>query len=301
MISRNDVETINDIALQMISIRNFSAAQYNFRQNAKKNPSFLTFNNLGVYYITEGIELPNGKVHSARKLGLKYLKRAEAYSQSQLNLMAIGDVYFNEKSYDVASDYFRRACKFNDYYISLNNLGASLYMLGKYEEASTNFQNALSHCNCSDYSDIYPAKSTIYSSYAFSVVHYNKEESLDILHRMLKSDISHIEVDEFVLAYLCNDLLLAKKLCQRMFDSWHVDASVMAMVFDCLFMLKEGNEAEKYLNYQLKHLAGYDYNTKPEIYRLKKSFSQHDYRKEEIANFQYSPPLIKGCHYVGSK
>ena len=285
----------------MLSKGDFFSAQNKFRQNAKNNPCFVTLNNLGLFYISEGMELSNGDVRNATKIGLKYLKMAESFEQSHLNLMAIGQVYFNQKDYNTASDYFRRTCELSSHYINFNNLGVSLYMLRRYEEASVYFQYALDQCNELDYSDIFPSKSTIYSSYAFSILQYNKEKSLEILRQMIKLDISHIEVDEFALAYLCNDLRSAVNLCQNMFDNWRVDIPVMAMVFDCLLDLEEKDEAEKYLNYQLKQLEGYSYNTKAEINKVKKLFNQSDYRKKEISNFQYIPPLMRYCYYADCK
>ncbi|HEX2937943.1 MAG TPA: hypothetical protein VHO66_03390, partial [Ruminiclostridium sp.] len=105
MNSKN-IETINEIALELLGRGDFSAAQNNFRQNAKNNPCFITLNNLGVYYINEGMELSNGVIRNANKIGLKYLKAAELYEKSHINLMAIGQVYFNKKDYNTSSNYF---------------------------------------------------------------------------------------------------------------------------------------------------------------------------------------------------
>jgi tetratricopeptide (TPR) repeat protein len=288
------IETINQIALDTLSKGNFYDAQEFFRKNAKESPCFISLNNLGVYYLTEGMELHNGKVCSADKLGLKYLKLAETYLQSHLNLMAIGNYYFRMKEYKTATEYFRRGCNLCNSYDNYYNLGVALYLQENYEEATINFEKALDLCNTSD-------EIEICVSYAFSSLHRDKRKAYNILQQILEFQNNDMKMDEFVLAYLCGDMQLARNLIKPMFDIYSVGISEMAMVFDCLFQLGKEAEAEEYLKYQIEILQGYSYNIKPKISSTKQIFDNFAYREKAISDFRYTPPLIAQCYFIGCK
>ena len=72
----NYIDT-NERALNLLSKENFIQAQKLFFKNAKSTQSHETYNNLGWYLYTEGLECKNGKVRNAEKLGLHYLLKAK--------------------------------------------------------------------------------------------------------------------------------------------------------------------------------------------------------------------------------
>jgi len=294
-------EMMNDNALEALEIGDFLTAQNLFRQNAKSNPCFITLNNLGVFYVSEGMVLQNGKMRNASKLGLKYLKMAENYFRSHLNLMAIGEGYFNIKEYKLASEYFRHANRIRNLYTNYNNWGVSLYMQCKYVDASKCFKKALALCNDYDYYDIYPAKSNIFYSYAFSLLQYDKMKCSTVLKKLIHSNISHIVIDEFILAYFCNDFQLAEKFIENMLDTWKLDIPVIAMVFDCLFKLKKNDVASKYLRLQIELLEGYEYDIRREINCVKQVFTKSDCRDKVINEYRYVPSIMTNCYYINCK
>lgn len=294
-------EKINETALQMLIDYKLTEAQDIFRQNVKKNPCFITLNNLGAFYICEGIIQSNGRSRNANKLGLRYLKKAEAYKKSELNILAIANAYFKMKQYKQACKYFEQACKINKNYATLNNNGVTLYMQGEYREASEYFHMALDCCDNTHYSDIYPIKSTIYSSYAFSVLQYDKTRCLDILYQILDSNIVDIEIDEFVLAYFCNHLKLAKDICKGLLNNWNIEYSIMAMIFDCLIKQENYNEAKEYLVNAINKLKGFEYDTEKEINRINKAYFSKNYRDKAIMGYRFVPPIIEQCFYYGCK
>ena len=244
------------------------------------------------------MELQNGKVRSARKLGLKYLKMAERNAQSEHNLMGIGDTYFDLGDYKIASDYFRRACMIRNSYFNLNNFGLSLYMQNEYKDASKCFKKALDYCNDLDYADIYPVKSVILSAYAFSMLKFDIRKTRALSVKLIHSDVCHIDIDEFALAYLCGDYQLAYSFIKNLFDSWSLDISTMAMVFDCLFKLRKNYEAKEYLRLQIESLHGYVYDISKEINNVNKAFADSKYREKVISDFRYIPQILKQCYYV---
>ena len=81
-------ESINNRALECLARQNWTEAQRLFFYNAKKFPSHKTYNNLGYYLISEGLECKNGKVRSAHKLGVKYLIKASMLATSVTNIIA---------------------------------------------------------------------------------------------------------------------------------------------------------------------------------------------------------------------
>ena len=50
---------------------------------------------------------------------------------------------------------------------------------------------------------------------------------------------------------------------------------------------------------KLELLEEQDHNTKTEINRLRKAFSQIEYREKLISSFRYKRPLVKQCCYYG--
>lgn len=288
-------EEINQLALEALDKGDFYSAQHWFRNNVKNNPGVISFNNLGVFYMNEGLQLRNGRVRSADKLSLRYLMSAEKYSISYLNLMAIGNWNFISQNYVEASNYFRRACNITDSYVSYNNLGVSLYLQYQNDESILCLEKALRLCDNTD------EIGEIYLTYIFSLLRKDKKQALDILHQMIKFNIKHMEMDLFIVAFLCGDLQLASTIISPMFMFWQIDIPVIAMVFECLFQLGQNDTAKQYMEYQINCLEGYDYSTKKEIDSVKKAFYQKEYRKKAISDFHYIPLLIQPCYYIGCK
>lgn len=94
---------LNDLALEELNKGNTYAAQEYFRRNAKEHPTGMSLNNLGVFYITEGLQLKAGKVRKALGLGCKFLERAKEFGlESPQNLLALGGVYYDQGEYKKA-------------------------------------------------------------------------------------------------------------------------------------------------------------------------------------------------------
>lgn len=290
----SNIELINEAALEELNQNKIYRAQTLFRQNVKENSCFITLNNLGVFHVFEGLLKPDNSRRGATKLGISYLKKAAIYQKSELTLRTLGKVYFEAREYKEAGESFRLACELKPDYASLYNLAVSRYKQRMYEDSTTWFKKSLDLCEASGYADTYIA-------YAFSLLHCDQQQCLGALHKLLKYDISHLEMDLFILAYLCNDLLEAEKQIKSMFDHWSVDIPIMAMIFDCLFKLGKDGEAKEYLKYKIESLEGYDYNIKVEINQTKKAFSSSDYRKKLIDHYHYEMPLIQQCCYYGCK
>ena len=294
MSSNLHVESVNEAALEALSQNEVYQAQTLFRQNAKKNPCFMTFNNLGVFHVFEGLVKSDNSVHGATKLGVGYLKKAEAYQKSNLTLSAFGSVCFDAKDYKEASEYFKQACELNPDYASIYNCGVSYYMQGEYGEAVQWFQKALGICDGDDYSETF-------IPYAFSLLYSNRKEFLAAFHKMLKVKDESMEWEKFIFAYFADDLLMTESQIEPMLKHFSIDLHDMAIVFDCLLKLGKGEKAAEYLKKKVEALEESDYNMRPEINRMKKALFQADYRAKLISEYRHKIPLIKQCCYYGCK
>ena len=84
-----DANVMNERALKCLIEGNFEEAQKLFFENAKKNPSHETYNNLGNFLIDEGLLCKNGRVRNAQKLGVKYLFKALEIRRTFITLCAL--------------------------------------------------------------------------------------------------------------------------------------------------------------------------------------------------------------------
>jgi tetratricopeptide (TPR) repeat protein len=287
-------DEMNEQALKQLRQGAFSEAQLLFRENAKKNPSLLTWNNLGVFYMTEGMTLANGKVIQATRKATQCLQTAEICGPLTPTYMALGHLCFDAKEYDRAELYFERAVAYGDSYVAFNNYGVLLYTQYKYEKAALAFEKALELCTSEE-------KSILFSSYAFSVLPYDRQRCMEILHDICKRDISHILVDEFVLAYLCDDLEKTEGLCEQMLESWTINCDIVAMVFDYYFKSGNADQAKSYLQKKVSELQEYDYNTTREIRCVKDAFFDAECRMKLIKKYRYIPPILTGYYYYGCR
>jgi len=287
-------EVLNQIALDALSNNEYILAQTLFRKNAKKNPCFASFNNLGAFYVFEGLQISENRTRGATKLGEYYLKKAETQQEHHLICLALGWIRFRDEDYKEASKHFRQACDLKQDHASAYNLAITLYRMSMYDEALIWLEIALNSCDVSVYAETYVA-------YLFSLLHIDKRKCRQELDQLLDDNTSYTERDKFLLAFLCGDLRTAESRIEPMLKNWSIDVVEMAMVFDCLFTFGKGGEAQGYLRQRIEILEDSDYNTKPEINSLQKAFSQEEYRKELISNFRHVMPLIQQCCYYGCK
>ena len=286
------VESINQLALEEMNVRAFYRAQVLFRENATKNPCFITLNNLGVFYAYEGINKPDCSRRSAEKLGIRYLKKAETYQRSHLTYSALGDIYFKNRDYEEAGMSFRQACELVSDYKTLYNYAISLYELRAYKEAMNWFEKALHNCDISNFAEMY-------ASYLYTLLHSDRDLCCEKLPCLLKDDTNMMESDKFIISYLCDELLTAESLIKPMLKRFHLGGDTIAMIFSCLFRLHKDAEAAELLKLVTRKLEGYEYNVKLEIKQINKIYSDVSYRNKMIASFRYAGSLLPQCFYYG--
>jgi len=293
-----NANTINQNAIDVLDKNgiydknDYYTAQQLFKQNAKSAPSLMTFNNLGVFYTENGMELSNGKIISAKKHGLKYLKKASSFSNSYINFMAIGDWYFRERDYLNAECYYRKVYNLHTTSDVIANLGFSLFMQQKYNEASTIFEEGLHICEIDK-------KDEINLAYAFSLVYSNK--SRKHVQRVLETLEDKGNCDVLALAYFNGDMKLVEELIEVIADNYYISIPTIAMVIDCLLGLEKQNEAKEFLSEQVEKLKEFDYDIEDEFNSLSKLIENEDTRNTEISNYRYFPRIYRICYFIGCK
>ncbi|WP_308752940.1 tetratricopeptide repeat protein [uncultured Anaerotruncus sp.] len=293
---RNRLDEMNNLALEKLNQGDFFEAQACFRENTKEYPEALCFNNLGVFYTTEGLLLKSGKVRKSLALGIKYLERARRLGvSSPKNLLALGSAYYDQGELEKAKNYFLKAIELGEDAIAPYNLGVVQFLLRGYR-VSTKYLEKSFEQSILDGKDM--DESLVY---VYSLINYDVSKGRNALEKVLAAKIPHIELDTFVLAYLCQELTLAKSLVEDMFVSWAVPPVVMAMVFDCMFSLGLADEAKKYKVLQEKILGEYNYNARREICEIRKIYMDKDYRDGLIKSYKFQPLLKRGCYYIGCK
>jgi tetratricopeptide (TPR) repeat protein len=288
----DDAERMNQAALEKLDEGDFYGAQALFRKNAKKHLGHLTQNNLGVYYVSEGMELKDGRMRGASKLGLKFLKEAEAQAASLQNKMALGNYYFRQDDYEAAMPYYRAADGLGDSYEASNNLGACLYLTGDMIGARTCFDKAFDLCHGTD------DKATILTSYAFAMLSADKIKCLGLLNSEKRS-LSLYLPDEFVLLYLCGEIEAAAANVMRLIGEYAVDPVIIAMTFDCLLRLGKKDEARAVLELELENLEGFGVDMTTEADVIRRAYESSEVRAALIAEFKYRPPLLTPSCYIG--
>lgn len=130
-----DCQKSNELAMNALQHGDFKIAQELFRQNCKKFPGVQTYNNLGIFYYENGMELSSGKIRSAHTVGKRYLLKSCLMQKTPIVLSNLGRI-----EYEYEKD-FVRAFKYYDclYELERNqdvvyNRSVALYQLNEYQE-----------------------------------------------------------------------------------------------------------------------------------------------------------------------
>ena len=297
-----NAEILNDKALETLNNGdyNWHDAQPLFRKNVEKNPSVMTFNNLGVFYLEFGMMLANGKVQNADKLGLRYLKKAASTAKSYTNLMALGDYYLQPQLLDFADyynaeKYYKQAADINETTDVMINLGGIYFMQKRYAEASAVYEQVSLSPDYQDDQNMHRL------SYAFSLVYNNQPLNSQKINAIVKFLGLTDDPDVFALAYLNEDMNLAERFINNIFNVFLYHIPIIAMAVDCLLKLDKYIEAENLINLQIKAFEENEFPDKQDIIILSQISDNPIVRKKQISNYEYIPKFARPCYFIGCK
>lgn len=258
-----------DKALELIENESWYDAQSMLKSGVENMPGCESYNNMGVFYIDNGIQHKDKESTEAGELGYKYLKMAEHCDINYKNLVAIAEYNYYYGDCNVACKYFKKTSELVDDYRVYNNLGCGCYKLGGYIKAAMYFDKALKRAdkNIDD----------IKISYCYALLKCNEDFS-EIFATI--SDEKWTVLDRFILLYLSGDLKNAYKLVDSVIGEWQFDLSVLAMLYDCV---EENNIAD---------LSKFDDE-------IKKLVNNRSKRQEIIKEYKYTPVMLWQCKYIG--
>lgn len=256
-------------ALTFIENESWYDAQTMLQLAVNEEPGCESYNNLGVFYIDNGIQYKNAESKEAYELGYKYLKMAEHCNIDYKNLIALGEYNYHYGDVNEACKYYKKASELKNDYRVYNNLGCGCYKLGGYIKAAMYFDKAMKIAdkNIDD----------IKISYCYSMLKCNEDYS-NVLNTI--SNNKWTALDRFVLKYLKGDISEAYLIANSVIDEWEFDLPVLAMLYDCI---EQNNIAD------LNKFDG-------EIVKLVNNKRK---REEIIKEYNYIPVMLWQCKYIG--
>lgn len=290
----------NKNALNFLMKQNWEMAQQLFFENARKNPSHETYNNLGNYLIDEGLLCKNGRVRNARKLGLKYLLRAAEMKDSQVNLCAISKVYDYELRTATGE---QRQSLYEQSYRCLERALKITYS----DEIQYNLLRILCLMNVRDESVLEKVRTL--------VKNYVCEESVSLyfellcIHSLFEEGLHCAESYSDYLTKIDLLMFFAKfklyekgyNLCEPVCNQFSPDKYVASAIIECCVNTHHYEQAKIYAR-QIQELeeeiqyAGKEKWCKNVFCNID---STDENRKKIIAEYFSIPPFIETCCYYG--
>ena len=299
------VKEYNEKAFQALRDLDFLTAQTLFRNNRKENPGFVSSQNLGAFYLHNGMDLSNGKTRSAIKDGIRLFQEALQYkSDAAISYAALGAAYadlafFRHGEYADAEKAYRKAISLEENWQRWYSLGAIRNEFGDYEEAASCFQKALSLCD-GDQED----KTNTELIYIYCVSLYDKSRSIKLLQTFLSMGNPCFSITNmayiFLLAYQCRDYMNAILWLEKALPILHLDISQLAMAFDCYEKMEKSDKILWLFDLQMKKFDGFNqtYCIKNEVRKVKKIFLDSTYRNKIISVYKLGFSIIKEDYYV---
>ena len=280
----NDLCQENLKALAALSCGDFEKTQKILRENARKWPSVLSFNNLGLYYLQNGIICVNQKVRSSQKIAMHYLEKAHNIDSDWRNCLNLASAYYENGCIECAEKLLCESQNEKCYEINMYNLGVCKYRKGDYSNSIKYFENIADSCSCKFVEEG--------GQHQLIVLAYNYYMLGDIpccnemVNRYRKIEKMENSLDIFVLRYLCGEYNAAAEECNNMLREWYPDYSVWAMVADCV---DSGIVPMKTIE---KNIDG------KSMRNLMKLIANLDERRRYINQYRYVVPFINYYIYI---
>jgi len=272
-----NTKEMNEHALSVLAKGNFFEAQQLFQKYAKINPCAETYNNLGYYYYTEGMELPDGKTKNAKELSCRYLEKAWEMKPLVKTCLNIGYICYEADCYEDAYRYYEAAYKLLPTEESLYNMSIMLYMGKKYEACIKLLE-----------SQEFPPSQILHF---FATVYHGGVEQDWKLANNQKVITALDAIDLLVLYYHSQQPMRIIELIPRL-KTWGFEPPDWAMFVDALLSIGKEEIMMKYVKEKLDEKC----HAKT-IKKVKKMIRKKDYREQLIEGSRFIPQLIMHCGY----
>lgn len=291
---------INKKALNMLSLQKHKDAQKLFIYNALKHPSHQTYNNLGVFLITEGLSCTGRTGFFSHELGLICLKLAKLFSCSQINLCSLAKAYDNIAA--IASPkrkrrLYSRACLYLKQALGIKYSDTIMY-------------NVLRLCCLID-----PKSMTLLHDIQKLMDHFICDESVSLYLKILQENSSQERVldcisryseyldDTELLMFYAKSKLYEKgfQLSKTVLDNYFPDGFISAAIIECCINTLNTDRIPLFL----QQISDTIDNIQPVSYRRKLAALldelslSADNRQKLIASYSSLQPFLDSCYYFG--
>lgn len=284
----------NKQALEKRMDYQFYLAQKIFRENRKKEPCWLTYHNLGVFYLYEGLFTRTNKNYKVDYLAYYNLMQALHFQQSELTLCALGTYLYWKKRYSAASTYFIKAYEMNPYNMEACYNGAlCFYNSCQYKEAVQCITSML------DYLNFEVNWNQVWILLAYAMLYYNRYQYKTEIHKIVQNHLQEIEMCCFQLEYLIDNVLEAQKYLKQAQDDTYGDIYESALFIDYYIKIGAKKGAQVILDQCVEDVTHMEKRYKRlEIKKINKIFDDEKKRKSYILTYKKSFMPVKQWLYA---
>jgi tetratricopeptide (TPR) repeat protein len=275
-------------AIDALRLQKFSDAQNLFQQSAEEHQDYISYHNLGVFYLEYGKTRKNGTACSASQDAYKNLCLSRREKHTSVNSFLLGKWFFDQKRFDKAAMLFRESYDLKKDYRSAYCCGAAAYLNGSPKDAISYYNLAETLCD-----DDFRAQ--IETALIYGYLEYDTDAAREAFDKY-KMDLD-LE-DQFVLAYCVKDLTYAEAQIDALLSEYVLDSAALAMVYDCLLKSTDEAQANTRLLSHSDCFEGFP-DARSRMRDVKKIISDRNACLELTKQFQYVPllPVICGLLY----
>ena len=291
---------INQAALELLNKQEFMSAQRLFFRNAHKHPSHQTYNNLGIFLLTEGFTIFGGKTLHGHKLGLHFLRKASTLKTSQINLCAIAKAYDDSLLRTVCHKrahicqctcaYLEEALHIEYSDIIMYNVLRAKYLLGvKGYSLIAEAERLLAKSLCSESVSLY---------FGLLQLNLDLDNSLACIERYRE----YLSDDDLLMFYSKFSLYgKGYELCATVVNDYFPDGNIFSAVTECCVNSGHHEELSAFSAqiFEIVNDLGtpsYKKKLSVELCELKNSAKK---REELIRNYLPTLPFMDLCYYFG--
>jgi tetratricopeptide (TPR) repeat protein len=267
----------------------FLKAQFFFRKACKESKSYQAYNNLGIYYIKNGIICKNNKNISGEFIGKKMIEKSLSIHETSIALNNLAALEYDNKNFESELKYWQHSYKLTESNNILYNISSAYYRLKKYEKALQ---------ICEKIRKDVPCASVLY---AFSFMMCYPTECVEVLRKnseLIKNlDLS----DQIKFFYQLQIYEKVPKLYLEIVETPNIGIGEgeLPMILDSYIRCKTLKDGLKII--KADQLDGMDETYKRSLqYKISRMIKDEKYRDKEISEVLFSPDIIhEGCGYFG--
>ncbi len=275
----------NSLALEALAKGEFDTAQTLFKENCKSG-NYRAYNNLGYFYIENGMTKKGGATVSGVGYGKHYIRKAYGLKQTGTVLLNMAMVLAEyEKQFDAACRLYRGAYEQKPEEDVFYNMAACLYLMGEYRAALDLFREPPT------------GSSDLFLLYCFSLLPVDKErlkaflQACDIRKRNIDADFL------ISLLYFCEKDEITLSDIEDYLRVWSPDEAMWALVIDVLS--ERGTAPATIEEVIAKKTDGY-FDGKKTYKKAMALLRSEEDRRNYIARSTYYRPAFKwACGYYG--